>query len=453
MHRPRAAEGEDRQPPRIAAALQGVHPRRAGHHLVDDLVDAPGGLLDAQPERLGHVAADGLPRRLDVERHRPAEEEAGIEVAEDEIGIGDGRPLAAAAVAGRPGIGARGVGPDLEQTEGVDAGDRAAAGADLDHLDHGQVDRQPGALLEAVAAVDLEAVRQQRLAAGDHRELGGGAPHIEGEQILVAGRGAEGRGGQRSPGGTALQQPDREASGRLDRGQRAGGDQHQQRAAESRPRQPLLQIAQVALDPGLDVDIGHGRRGALVLADLRRHVGRDRDADIGRGAPHGLPRASLQLGVGEAVEEGDGDRLDPGRGQLAGQALDVLLVQIVPREGRAVGEGAPRHAEAELARHQGTRHLQLQVVEIVAMLAADLERIAESLAGQQRGRRALALDQRVGDQGRAVDDLPESRPSPRSRTPESPPARSRSRPRDHPESSASCRRRTRRSHRHRRRDR
>ena len=39
------------------------------------------------------------------------------------------------------------------------------------------------------------------------------------------------------------------------------------------------------------------------------------------------------------------------------------------------------------------------------MLAADLERVAESLAGQQRGRRALALDQRIRDQGGAVDDL------------------------------------------------
>ena len=39
------------------------------------------------------------------------------------------------------------------------------------------------------------------------------------------------------------------------------------------------------------------------------------------------------------------------------------------------------------------------------MLAADLERIAETLAGQQRGRRALALDQGIRDQRRAVDDL------------------------------------------------
>jgi hypothetical protein len=51
----------------------------------------------------------------------------------------------------------------------------------------------------------------------------------------------------------------------------------------------------------------------------------------------------------------------------------TLLVQIVSRKSRAVGEGTTRHAEAELARHEGTRHLQLQVVEVVAMLAADLE--------------------------------------------------------------------------------
>ena len=38
------------------------------------------------------------------------------------------------------------------------------------------------------------------------------------------------------------------------------------------------------------------------------------------------------------------------------------------------------------------------------MLAADLERIAESLGGQQRGPRALALDEGVGDQRRAVDE-------------------------------------------------
>ena len=323
MHRARAAESEDRQPPRIPAALQGMHPRRAGHHSLTIwwIPQAASSTLNPRGSATSRrMASRAASTSSDI---APAEEEAGIEVAEDEIGIGHGRPLAAAAVAGRPGIGAGGIGSDLEQTEGVDASDRAAAGPDLDHLDHGQVDRQPGALLEAVAAVDLEAVGQQRLAAGDHRELGGGAPHIKGKEVLVTGGGAEGRGGERTPGRTTLQQPHREAGGRFDRGQRTGGDQQQQRAAESRPRQPLLQVAQVALDPGLDVDIGHRRRGPLVLTDLRRHVGRDRDADIGSGPIHGLPRVSLQLGVGEAIEEGDGNRFDPGGGQLAGQALDI----------------------------------------------------------------------------------------------------------------------------------
>jgi hypothetical protein len=164
---------------------------------------------------------------------------------------------------------------------------------------------------------------------------------------------------------------------------------------------------QVALDPGLHVDIDHRRRGPLVLPDLRHDVGGDGDPGIGRGAPHGLPRPPLHLGIGEAVEEGDGDRLDPGGGQFPGQALDILLVQIVPRQRRPIGESAPRHAEAEVARHEGMRHLELQVVEVVAMLAADLQGIAEALAGEERGQGSLALDQRVGDQGRAMDDLAE----------------------------------------------
>src|SRR2546430_9203895 len=60
----------------------------------------------------------------------------GVEVAEDEIGVGHGRLVAAPAVARRTGIGAGRIGADLEQPEGIDPGDRAAARPDFDHLDH-----------------------------------------------------------------------------------------------------------------------------------------------------------------------------------------------------------------------------------------------------------------------------------------------------------------------------
>ena len=44
MHRPGAAEGEHRHAPRVLAALDRVDARRVGHVLVDDLMNAPGGL-------------------------------------------------------------------------------------------------------------------------------------------------------------------------------------------------------------------------------------------------------------------------------------------------------------------------------------------------------------------------------------------------------------------------
>ena len=40
------------------------------------------------------------------------------------------------------------------------------------------------------------------------------------------------------------------------------------------------------------------------------------------------------------------------------------------------------------------------------MLVADAQDVAEALGDQQRGRLPLALDQRVGDDGRGVDDHP-----------------------------------------------
>ena len=101
-------------------------------------------------------------RGLEVERHAAAEEEAGIVVAEHEIGVGHRRLRAAHAVAGRTGVGARRMRADLEQADLVDRRDRAAAGADLDHVDDGRLDRQAGALGEAVHARRLPASGRSR---------------------------------------------------------------------------------------------------------------------------------------------------------------------------------------------------------------------------------------------------------------------------------------------------
>ena len=136
------------------------------------------------PSGSATCVADRGPRRLDVEAHVAAEEEPGVEVAEHEVGVRHGRTRPAAAVAGGAGVGARGLRPAGEQAERVDARQRPAADADLDHVDRRRLDRQARAAREAVRARGLELVRDERAAVLDQAQLGRRAAHVERHQVL-----------------------------------------------------------------------------------------------------------------------------------------------------------------------------------------------------------------------------------------------------------------------------
>ena len=118
---------------------------------------------------------------LHIELHLAAEKIIRIEITEHQIGVGHRRLRAALAIAHRAGIGARAVRPDFEQSERIDPGDAAAAGADLDHVDDRNAHRQTAALAEAIDAVDFEFVGLERLAVVDDAKLGGRAAHVEGK--------------------------------------------------------------------------------------------------------------------------------------------------------------------------------------------------------------------------------------------------------------------------------
>src|SRR3984893_1169767 len=133
VDRSRAAGGHQREAADVAAALDGVHPRRGGHVLVHDAVDARGGLLLGQGQAR-RQAPDRLASSLQVERHGAAQEEMRVQVAEEEVRVGYRGLNAALAVAGRPRLGARAVGTHLGQAELVEARDAATTGADLDKV-------------------------------------------------------------------------------------------------------------------------------------------------------------------------------------------------------------------------------------------------------------------------------------------------------------------------------
>ena len=117
---------------------------------------------------------DGALGQPGIEAPLAAEEISRIEIAEHQIGVGDGRFGAALAIAGRPRRRAGALRPDMQDAAGIDPRDRAAAGADRGDIE--AVER------DAVAG-DAAVHDQRRLAVDDEADVGAGAAHIERDQV------------------------------------------------------------------------------------------------------------------------------------------------------------------------------------------------------------------------------------------------------------------------------
>ena len=117
--------------------------------------------MRSTPSLLGD-AIDGALGGAAIEPRAAAEEIVGIEEAEHEVGVGDGGFGAAPAIAGGSRLRAGALGPDMQHAAGIDARNRAAAGADA-----GDVQALQGDALAADAPVR----RDRRLAADHERDV------------------------------------------------------------------------------------------------------------------------------------------------------------------------------------------------------------------------------------------------------------------------------------------
>ena len=179
LHRAGPAEGHHGGVPVIEAALRCMHAKRPGHVLVDDLVDAEGRPGHVQFQRRGDVRVDGVSCRIHVEAHAPAQEEVRVQVSQHQVGVRERGRAASTPVARRAGVGTGAVWAHADGAAGIDAGDAAAARADLDHVDDGSLEWQAAARLELVLAGHLHGVDLERGAVAHQGALGGGATHVE----------------------------------------------------------------------------------------------------------------------------------------------------------------------------------------------------------------------------------------------------------------------------------
>ena len=126
-----------------------------------------------------------------LERDLPAQQ-VRRDPAEGDVGVGDGGLVAALGVAHGAGVGAGRLGADLQRALGREPGDRAAAGADGDDVDHRDLGR---------VVADRALGGERRLAVDDDGDVGRGTAAVAGEdrwKPRVAGdqRGAQGAGGR-----------------------------------------------------------------------------------------------------------------------------------------------------------------------------------------------------------------------------------------------------------------
>ena len=377
-----AAERDERELARVEAALDRDHPQRPAHLGVGHAHDAERGLERVEAE----LGAEALERRLGLvarERQLAAELGAVAEVAEQHVGVGDRRLLAALAVGGRAGVGARRARPDAQRAAGVGPGDRAAAGADGVDVDHRQLDRD---------ARDDRLGRRARLAAEHRRDVRARPAHVEGQHVLVA---AGARHVRRAD--DAARRAREHAAGRL-----LGGGADVEHAArglhhERRRHAGLLRARRQALEVGGElrrqVGVGDGGGEALVLAELRQHLARERDVDVPERLAHGLADAALVLGVQEREQQAHRDGLDVGLAQPS------IASPTLSSSSGSTSPSGPMRSRTVKRRSRGTSGSGTALGEVVeggAVLARELDQVAEALGRDERGARAAALEQRVG---------------------------------------------------------
>ena len=175
MDRTRAAEPIDDEIARIVSALDRHLAHQVGHVMVGDLDDSCRRVAHTHIERPGDFLLDRLDRQRAIQLQVTTEEIVGIDVAQNNIGIGHRGVFAAAAVTGRTRIRPGALRPDPQPTE-TGQGDRAAAGADRHDVNRRHEQR---------VLADCRCRRDYRLAVDDQADVEAGAADVGADDVPV----------------------------------------------------------------------------------------------------------------------------------------------------------------------------------------------------------------------------------------------------------------------------
>lgn len=338
------------------------------------------------------MGVDRLARPVEIEIDGAVRVGAGLQTPEDELGIRDGRPGAAAPETGRPGTGARALWTHREEAR-LRACDRAAACAD-------RVD--VGGRRVRVVAVDLEIVLQRDFPARHQGHVAARPADLHRDQVAVAqDRTAIFQSAHRR--GRAGEEERRRGLGHLiDRQGSAIALQHEQGPSQAHGLQCRGERAEIRDRLRSDIAIDDRRGASLVFAHLRRSRGGHRDPGVRPLGRDDLGGFALVPRVEVAVDEADRDRLHVGLPERLDGASDGIPIQ--RGDLRAMPVDPPRDADPQRARDEHRGHRRAMVPLAAPNAPADLQAVPKPLGRQQTDRRALLLQQHIGCNRRAVDE-------------------------------------------------
>ena len=243
------------------------------------------------------------------------------------------------------------------------------------------------------AAADLVLFGEGDSTLLDERRLGGGSSHVERDEIVESGARRKVLSADDPRGRTAFDDAGRILRDRIGVEDAAARLHHHQPAADAGVANLGDHGTHVVLHGRSDVGVDGGGGGALVLELLRQHVHGERNERAGQHLAQHLAGAPLMVGVGVGVQIADRDRLDARAADALRRGPHVCFVEgaqlLAARSGPLVD------LEAKLPRHERRRALVERLVEVRHPHPPQLQHVAESSGGEQRGRRALAFEDRV----------------------------------------------------------
>ena len=159
-------------------------------------------------------------------------------------------------------------------------------------------------------------------------------------------------------------------------------------------------------DRRADICVDDRGGGALIFELLGQHIHGERNEGARKHLAQDLAGPPLMGGIGVGVQIADRDRRDACSANPLRRRAHIGFV-----EGAERLSARPRplvDLEPELSRHKRRRALVERLIQVRHPHPPELQHIAKSAGGEQRRRRALAFENRIGRDGAAMQQFLEA---------------------------------------------